>query len=68
MHLPVFGALDLCFIASVPLDEVMARLRMAGVSLVEGLVLRTGVTSRIRSVYVRDLDFNLVEISEPVAG
>lgn len=67
-HLPVPGALDLCFIASVPLDAVMARLRTAGVPLVEGPVLRTGATSKIRSVYVRDPDFNLIEISEPVAG
>jgi len=65
-HLPVPGALD--FIASVPLDEVVARLRAADVAIVDGPVLRTGATSRIRSVYVRDPDFNLVEISEPVAG
>ena len=67
-HLPVPGALDLCFIASVPLDEVVARLRAADVAIVDGPVLRTGATSRIRAVYVRDPDFNLVEISEPVAG
>ena len=40
----------------------------SGVAIVEGPVLRTGATSKIRSVYVRDPDFNLVEISEPVAG
>ena len=67
-HLPVPGALDLCFIASVPLDEVIARLRAANVAIVEGPVLRTGATSKIRSVYVRDPDFNLVEIAEPVSG
>jgi catechol 2,3-dioxygenase-like lactoylglutathione lyase family enzyme len=66
-HLPVPGALDLCFIASVPLAEVIARLEAAGVAIVEGPVLRTGATSKIRSVYVRDPDLNLVEISEPVA-
>ena len=60
------GALDLCFIATVPLDEVMARLAEAGVPLAEGPVLRTGATSRIRSVYVRDPDLNLIEISELV--
>jgi catechol 2,3-dioxygenase-like lactoylglutathione lyase family enzyme len=67
-HLPVPGAIDLCFIASVPLDEVMVRLAAAGVALVEGPVFRTGATSRIRSVYVRDPDLNLVEISELVAA
>ena len=63
-HTPVPGALDLCFIASVPLDEVVERLRGAGVALVEGPVMRTGATARIRSVYVRDPDLNLIEISE----
>lgn len=64
-HLPVPGALDLCFIASVPLAEVQARLARAGWPVVEGPVLRTGATGRIRSVYVRDPDLNLIEISEP---
>ncbi|RZL41412.1 MAG: VOC family protein [Variovorax sp.] len=66
-HLPVPGALDLCFIASVPLDEVMQRLAARGLSIIEGPVARTGAVSRIRSVYLRDPDLNLIEISEPVA-
>jgi catechol 2,3-dioxygenase-like lactoylglutathione lyase family enzyme len=63
-HLPVPGALDLCFIASVPLEAVIARLAAHRVAIVEGPVLRTGATARIRSVYVRDPDLNLIEISE----
>lgn len=63
-HVPMPGALDLCFIAAVPLATVIARLESARVPIVEGPVLRTGATSRIRSVYVRDPDLNLVEISE----
>jgi len=63
-HLPVPGALDLCFIAAIPLDEVIARLQAAGVAIVEGPVTRTGAAFRLRSVYVRDPDLNLVEISE----
>ena len=65
-HTPVPGALDLCFIAAVPLDEVIARLKAAGVPIVEGPVMRTGATGPIRSVYVRDpdLNLNLIEISE----
>ena len=66
-HLPVLGALDLCFIASVPLDEVVKRLAARGLSIIEGPVARTGAVSRIRSVYLRDPDLNLIEISEPVA-
>jgi catechol 2,3-dioxygenase-like lactoylglutathione lyase family enzyme len=63
-QLPTPGSLDLCFIASVPLDEVVARLGEKGVPILEGPVMRTGATSRIRSVYVRDPDMNLIEISE----
>lgn len=63
-ELPTPGSLDLCFIASVPLDTVIARLGAQGVPIIEGPVMRTGATSRIRSVYVRDPDLNLIEISE----
>lgn len=66
-HLPVPGALDLCFIASVPLDQVIARLQALGVPIIEGPVMRTGATSQLRSVYLRDPDLNLIEISELVA-
>ena len=64
-HLPVPGALDLCFIAAIPLEQVIDRLRVANWPIVEGPVMRTGATQKIRSVYVRDPDFNLIEISEP---
>ncbi|HMS80838.1 MAG TPA: VOC family protein [Burkholderiaceae bacterium] len=64
-HLPVPGALDLCFIATVPIEEVVARLRAAGWPILEGPVTRTGATGPIRSVYVRDPDLNLVEVSRP---
>ena len=66
-HLPVPGALDLCFIASIPLEAVIARLQAAPWPIVEGPVMRTGATQKIRSVYVRDPDLNLIEISELVA-
>lgn len=63
-HTPVPGALDLCFIASIPLDEVIAELKRKGLTIVEGPVMRTGAVARIRSVYLRDPDLNLIEISE----
>lgn len=63
---PTPGSLDLCFVASVPLAAVVERLRRHGVPIVAGPVERTGGLGRIRSVYVRDPDANLVEIAEPV--
>ena len=63
-HLPVPGSQDLCFIAAVPLDAVIARLREHGWPILDGPVMRTGATQRIRSVYVRDPDLNLIEVSE----
>ena len=65
-HVAVPGSLDLCFIAAVPLDEVMKRLQAAGIAIIEGPVMKTGAMAKLRSVYVRDPDLNLVEISETV--
>lgn len=63
-HLPVPGALDLCFIVARPLDEMIAHLAACGWPIVEGPVERTGAQRLLRSVYVRDPDLNLVELSE----
>jgi catechol 2,3-dioxygenase-like lactoylglutathione lyase family enzyme len=65
-HVAAPGTLDLCFIASMPLEQVIARLKVANVPILEGPVMKTGAVSRLRSVYVRDPDLNLVEISEQV--
>lgn len=63
-HVAVPGSLDLCFIASVPLREVMEKLAEAKIPIIEGPVARTGARGAMRSVYVRDPDLNLVEVSE----
>jgi catechol 2,3-dioxygenase-like lactoylglutathione lyase family enzyme len=60
---PMPGSADLCFITSVPLSEVASHLGTYGVPVVEGPVQRTGATGPILSVYVRDPDLNLIEIS-----
>lgn len=63
---PTPGSADLCFIVATPLAEVVAHLQAQGVAIVEGPVQRTGATGPIRSVYVRDPDFNLIELSTPL--
>jgi catechol 2,3-dioxygenase-like lactoylglutathione lyase family enzyme len=62
-HLPVPGSLDLCFIAAVPLEQVVANLEKARIKILHGPVKKTGAAGPIRSVYVRDPDLNLIEIS-----
>jgi catechol 2,3-dioxygenase-like lactoylglutathione lyase family enzyme len=66
-HVAAPGTLDLCFIAAVPLDQVMAKLKAASVPILEGPVMKTGAVAKLRSVYVRDPDLNLVEISEQIS-
>jgi catechol 2,3-dioxygenase-like lactoylglutathione lyase family enzyme len=63
-HVAAPGTLDLCFIAAVSLDEVLAKLEAGGIPVLEGPVTKTGAQGPIRSVYVRDPDLNLIEISE----
>jgi catechol 2,3-dioxygenase-like lactoylglutathione lyase family enzyme len=60
---PVPGAIDLCLITLTPLAEVMDTLKSNGVAIIEGPVDKTGATGPIKSVYFRDPDGNLVEVS-----
>jgi catechol 2,3-dioxygenase-like lactoylglutathione lyase family enzyme len=62
-HRPTPGSADLCFITTEPLDGVIEDLTGHGVLIEEGPVDRTGAVGPIRSVYLRDPDRNLVEIS-----
>jgi catechol 2,3-dioxygenase-like lactoylglutathione lyase family enzyme len=60
---PTPGSADLCFVIDGDLDDVVAHLARHGVPLVEGPVGRSGALGPMRSVYVRDPDQNLVELS-----
>ena len=67
-RVPTPGSLDLCFLADRPITEVIDQLATCNVPIEEGPVVRSGARFPIRSVYLRDPDGNLIEISEPVSG
>ncbi len=63
---PTAGSGDFCLITETPLEDVVAHITAQGVEIEEGPVPRTGATGPIRSVYFRDPDGNLVEVSNYV--
>ena len=60
---PTPGSLDLCFITETPLADVIAQLEANGVVVAQGPVEKTGALGPMMSVYFRDPDGNLVEVS-----
>lgn len=60
---PVPGSADLCFITETPVEQLLAHLQACGVTVEEGPVARTGAQGPIQSIYFRDLDGNLLEVS-----
>jgi len=57
------GSADLCFIVDTKIEEVKEFLESQGIEIIEGIVPRTGAIGNIKSIYIRDPDMNLVELS-----
>jgi len=64
---PVPGAIDLCLITETPLEKVIGHLQAQGVAIIEGPVAKTGAIGALLSVYFRDPDGNLIEVSNYVS-
>lgn len=60
---PTAGSADLCFIAEMPLDKIGEHLQRCGVAIEQGPVPRSGAGGRLMSIYIRDPDRNLLELS-----
>jgi catechol 2,3-dioxygenase-like lactoylglutathione lyase family enzyme len=63
---PTPGSADLCFIAATPLETVLEHLQAQGIIPETDIVERTGAVGKIRSIYLRDPDANLIELSNYV--
>ena len=60
---PKPGSADLCFITETPIQDAAAHVRSCGVEIIEGPVPKTGAKGPIDSIYFRDPDGNLIEVS-----
>ncbi len=60
---PTPGSADVCLITQVRLEEVMEHMKLCGAEIVEGPVKKAGAIGSITSIYIRDPDGNLIEIS-----
>lgn len=60
---PTAGPADICLITSMPIHDVLEHVKSKEINIIEGVVPRTGATGPIQSIYFRDPDKNLIEVS-----
>lgn len=60
---PTIGSADLCFIAETKIEDILTELKQQNIKIIEGIVERTGASGKIKSIYFRDPDLNLIEVS-----
>ncbi|XP_058514671.1 glyoxalase domain-containing protein 5 [Ochotona princeps] len=65
---PIPGSLDICLITKAPLEEIIQRLKDCDIPIEEGPVPRTGAKGPIMSIYFRDPDRNLIEVSNYISS
>ena len=66
--MPTPGSADLCLISTTPMEAIVAHLKKCRVEIEQGPVLRTGACGQMQSVYFRDPDGNLIEVSNLCTG
>jgi catechol 2,3-dioxygenase-like lactoylglutathione lyase family enzyme len=67
-HKPKAGSIDICFVVETPLHEVISELQAKDIQIEQGPVERTGANHALISIYIRDPDGNLIELSNIIEG